>query len=170
MPRWFLYVGGFSLAILAMLQLRTRPSPKGASFYARFVNLGTLWSLVCFAVGVGLVTMIDPEIGSERAWSAATAAVGCAIFYGAVGFLLNRYAVRSKRSYGSEAPRARRRWPKACSATCRRRDARTLCSGLRRMTASLWRASDAELLSLTLSEGDVVDFVNQTGDTLIGRA
>src|SRR5438094_8345966 len=53
--------------------------------------------------GVGLVIMIDPEIGSERAWSAATAAVGCAIFYGAVGFLLKRYAVRSaKRSYGPE--------------------------------------------------------------------
>jgi len=57
--------------------------------------------------GVGLVIMIDPEIGSERAWSAATEAVGCAIFYGAVGFLLKRYAVRrGKRSYGSEAPRA----------------------------------------------------------------
>jgi hypothetical protein len=32
------------------------------------------------------------------------------------------------------------------------------------------RATDAELLSLTLSEADMVDFVNQTGDTLIGRA
>ena len=56
--------------------------------------------------GVGLVIMIDPEIGSERAWSAATAAVGCAIFYGVIGFLLKRCAERrGKRSYGSKTPR-----------------------------------------------------------------
>ena len=42
--------------------------------------------------------------------------------------------------------------------------------GVHRLILLPRRASDVELLSLTLSEGDVIDFVKQTGDTLIGRA
>ncbi len=56
-PRWFLYVGGFSLALLGALQLRTRPRDPGDSLYKRFVNLGTLWSLLCITVGLGLLAM-----------------------------------------------------------------------------------------------------------------
>jgi len=42
--------------------------------------------------------------------------------------------------------------------------------GVHRLILLPRRASDAELLSLTLSEADMMDFVKQTGDTLIGRA
>ncbi len=42
--------------------------------------------------------------------------------------------------------------------------------GVQRLILLPRRATDTELLSLTLSEGDMVDFVKQTGDTLIGRA
>jgi hypothetical protein len=42
--------------------------------------------------------------------------------------------------------------------------------GVHRLILLPRRASDAELLSLRLSEGDMVDFVKQTGDTLVGRA
>jgi hypothetical protein len=56
-PLWFLYVGGFSLVILGGLQIAHRPRKPGATFYQRFVNAGTLWSLVCIAVGVGLLLM-----------------------------------------------------------------------------------------------------------------
>lgn len=42
--------------------------------------------------------------------------------------------------------------------------------GVHRLILLPRRASDAELLSLTLSEADMVAFVKQTGDTLIGRA
>jgi hypothetical protein len=52
-----LYVGGFSLAILGLLQIRTRPREPGDGFYQRFVNLGTLWSLCCIAVGAGLLAI-----------------------------------------------------------------------------------------------------------------
>ena len=41
--------------------------------------------------------------------------------------------------------------------------------GVHRLILLPCRASDTELLSLTLSEGDMIDFVKQTGDTLIGR-
>ena len=56
-PVWFLYVGALSLLVLGVLQLYTRPRARGASFYERFVNLGTLWSLLCIAVGVVLLLM-----------------------------------------------------------------------------------------------------------------
>ncbi len=56
-PRWFLYVGGFSLVILGALQIRARPREPGDSVYRRFVNVGTLWSLTCIAVGLGLLSM-----------------------------------------------------------------------------------------------------------------
>jgi probable F420-dependent oxidoreductase len=41
--------------------------------------------------------------------------------------------------------------------------------GVQRLILLPRRVSDTELLSLTLSEEDMVDFVKQTGDTLIGR-
>ena len=69
-PRWFLYIGGFSLALLAMLQMYTRPREPGAGLYRRFINLGTLWSLLCLSVGAGLVAMAlgywDGPLGAMR--------------------------------------------------------------------------------------------------------
>ncbi len=56
-PSWFLYLGGFSLVILGVLQIVHRPRRPDANLYERFVNLGTFWSLVCIAVGVGLLLM-----------------------------------------------------------------------------------------------------------------
>jgi hypothetical protein len=56
-PLWFLYVGGFSMVILGGLQLKTRPRDPAESIYKRFVNLGTLWSLLCLTVGTGLLLM-----------------------------------------------------------------------------------------------------------------
>jgi len=56
-PRWFLYIGGFSVLILGLLQMFARPHDKGDSAYKRFVNIGTLWSLCCMSVGVGLLAM-----------------------------------------------------------------------------------------------------------------
>jgi hypothetical protein len=54
-PPWFLYISGFSLILLGAMQIQARPHERGDSFYRRFVNLGTLWSLVCIAVGVCVV-------------------------------------------------------------------------------------------------------------------
>jgi hypothetical protein len=56
-PAWFLYIGGFSLLILGGLQMQQRPRKKDDNFYKRFVNLGTMWSLLCIAVGVGLLAI-----------------------------------------------------------------------------------------------------------------
>jgi hypothetical protein len=56
-PTWFLYVSGFSLAILGILQIQARPRRKDAGFYERFVNVGTFWSLLCIAVGAAVVAM-----------------------------------------------------------------------------------------------------------------
>jgi len=56
-PTWFLYLAGFSMVILGVLQIVQRPRRQGAALYERFVNLGTLWSLICIAVGVGLLLM-----------------------------------------------------------------------------------------------------------------
>jgi hypothetical protein len=56
-PTWFLYISGFSMLILGVLQIVERPRDKEASLVERFVNLGTVWSLTCIAVGVGLLLM-----------------------------------------------------------------------------------------------------------------
>ncbi len=56
-PTWFLYIGGFSLLILGGLQIQARPRRKDDTIYQRFVNVGTLWSLCCIAVGAGLLLM-----------------------------------------------------------------------------------------------------------------
>jgi hypothetical protein len=56
-PTWFLYLAGFSMVILGVLQIAQRPHRQGASLYERFVNLGTMWSLICITVGVGLLLM-----------------------------------------------------------------------------------------------------------------
>ena len=56
-PTWFLYLTGFSMLTLGVLQMVHRPHKAGAGLYARFVNLGTLWSLVCITVGIGLLAM-----------------------------------------------------------------------------------------------------------------
>jgi len=56
-PAWFLYLAGFSMVILGVLQMVNRPRKEGGGVYARFINLGTMWSLICITVGVGLVLM-----------------------------------------------------------------------------------------------------------------
>jgi hypothetical protein len=56
-PTWFLYVTGFSMVILGALQVQQRPRGRGDSLYQRFVNIGTLWSLCCIVVGLGLLAM-----------------------------------------------------------------------------------------------------------------
>jgi hypothetical protein len=56
-PSWFLYLAGFSMVMLGILQLVNRPHGAGASVVERFLNLGTFWSLLCMAVGVGLLAM-----------------------------------------------------------------------------------------------------------------
>lgn len=56
-PVWFLYVGGFSMVVLAILQVNARPREPGDGLYKRFINLGTLWSMLCLTVGVGLLAM-----------------------------------------------------------------------------------------------------------------
>ena len=56
-PSWFLYIQGFAMVIMGVALVRMRPRPKGASFYTRYVNLGTLWALVCCAVGGAMLAM-----------------------------------------------------------------------------------------------------------------
>jgi hypothetical protein len=56
-PTWFLYVSGFSLVLLGVMQIQARPRAKGANLYDRFFNLGTFWSLLCITVGVAVVIM-----------------------------------------------------------------------------------------------------------------
>jgi hypothetical protein len=56
-PIWFLYLAGFSMVILGVLQLIHRPHKPDASLAQRFINLGTFWSLCCITVGVGLLLM-----------------------------------------------------------------------------------------------------------------
>jgi len=56
-PHWFLYLQGFAMLIIGGSLIALRPRKKGDSFYARFVNLGTLWALVCMGVGAGLLAM-----------------------------------------------------------------------------------------------------------------
>jgi hypothetical protein len=56
-PTWFLYLTGFSMVILGLMQIQQRPRRAGANLYERFVNLGTFWSLLCITVGVALLLM-----------------------------------------------------------------------------------------------------------------
>jgi hypothetical protein len=69
-PPWFLYIGGFSLVVLGIMQIFARPRAPGDSLYKRFVNLGTMWSLACMTVGAGLIAMAlgywDGPLGAMR--------------------------------------------------------------------------------------------------------
>jgi len=56
-PSWFLYLAGFSMMILGVMQIQQRPQGKGGGFYARFVNVGTFWSVLCILVGLALLAM-----------------------------------------------------------------------------------------------------------------
>ncbi len=56
-PSWVLYLAGFSLVVLGGLQIQQRPRRPGAGLYERFVNVGTLWSLLCITIGIGLLLM-----------------------------------------------------------------------------------------------------------------
>ena len=54
MPGWFLYVNGVALFVIGLALLRTRPRRPDDGLYRRYINLGTLWALLCCAVGVAL--------------------------------------------------------------------------------------------------------------------
>ena len=54
-PIWFLYLSGFSLVILGALQIQARPRGKEDSFYKRFINIGTFWSLACIVAGGAII-------------------------------------------------------------------------------------------------------------------
>ncbi len=56
-PTWFLYISGLSLVLLGIMQIQARPRRKDATFYDRFVNVGTFWSLLCIAVGAAVLAM-----------------------------------------------------------------------------------------------------------------
>jgi hypothetical protein len=56
-PQWFLYLQGFAMVIMGGALIRLRPAKKGASFYTRYVNIGTMWALICLSVGVYLLGM-----------------------------------------------------------------------------------------------------------------
>ena len=56
-PQWFLYLQGFAMVLMGVSLLAMRPRKRGDSLYVRYVNLGTLWALVCGAVGVLLLSM-----------------------------------------------------------------------------------------------------------------
>lgn len=56
-PAWFLYLQGFAMVFMGGALLSLRPRQQGDSFYTRYVNLGTLWALICIAVGVALLAM-----------------------------------------------------------------------------------------------------------------
>ncbi len=56
-PPWFLYIGGFSLVVLGLMQIAVRSGSRDDSIYKRFINIGTLWSLACMTVGAGLIAM-----------------------------------------------------------------------------------------------------------------
>jgi hypothetical protein len=52
-----------------------RPRKPNATVVERFVNLGTFWSLICIAVGVGLLAMAlgywEGPLGMQQAPSPA---------------------------------------------------------------------------------------------------
>ena len=134
-PVWFLYLAGFSMLVLGVLQLLQRPHKPDASIAERFVNLGTFWSLLCIdrrrgppAHGARLLA------GAARPFGTAPAAEGSEVSLGVLRLrlflrslvtlaalrarLLRRhqglpYAVAwkpcSRRDRSSRAPRARRR-------------------------------------------------------------
>lgn len=56
-PQWFLYLQGFAMLLMGGSLIALRPRRRGDSFYIRFVNLGTLWALVCLATGMALLAM-----------------------------------------------------------------------------------------------------------------
>ena len=56
-PPWFLYISGFSLVLLGVLQIQARPRQPDDTLYTRFVNIGTLWSLCCIAAGLAILSM-----------------------------------------------------------------------------------------------------------------
>ena len=56
-PQWFLWLQGFAMLIMGVGLLRLRPRPRGASFFVRYVNAGTIWALCCCAVGVALLAL-----------------------------------------------------------------------------------------------------------------
>jgi hypothetical protein len=56
-PHWFLWFQGFAMLVLGAAQLVVRPRDPNEPFVRRWLNAGTLWSLVCLAVGVALLAL-----------------------------------------------------------------------------------------------------------------
>ena len=56
-PQWFLYLQGFAMVIMGASLLVLRPRQPGDSLYRKFVNLGTLWAVVCTGVGIALLAL-----------------------------------------------------------------------------------------------------------------
>jgi Na+-driven multidrug efflux pump len=56
-PTWFLYLGGFSMLALGLLQIVARLQERDEEGLERYLNLGTAWSALCITVGVGLLAM-----------------------------------------------------------------------------------------------------------------
>lgn len=54
-PRWFVYLNGFAMLTLGVALLLTRPRRRGDSLAKRYANFGTLWALLCCAVGAVLL-------------------------------------------------------------------------------------------------------------------
>ncbi len=71
-PIWFVYIGGFSLIILGALQIQARPYQRGDSFFKRFINIGTFWSLFCISAGVVIVLYGLGYVGGAQKLEAPT--------------------------------------------------------------------------------------------------
>jgi hypothetical protein len=56
-PRWFLYLQGFGMLIMGVSLIVMRPRKPDDGFYQRYVNIGTMWALVCCTVGVAMLAM-----------------------------------------------------------------------------------------------------------------
>ena len=57
-PRWFLYLQGFAMLTMGVAQLFLRPRQKPDDLaIKRFVNVGTLWAVLCCGVGIVLLLM-----------------------------------------------------------------------------------------------------------------
>jgi hypothetical protein len=56
-PQWFLYLQGFAMLIMGVMLLVLRPRDPRDPFVKRWLNAGTLWSLVCVSTGVVLLAM-----------------------------------------------------------------------------------------------------------------
>ena len=64
-PTWFLYVSGFSLILLGIMQIQARPREKNANLYERFVNVGRCGSKD--ENGGDTIVGVQPELRDQLA-------------------------------------------------------------------------------------------------------